>query len=70
MNWTWILVLLGVIGVILNNHRRIECFYVWGITSFCWMIIDFQKGIYSQSALFAIYFMLAIHGWYNWKKEK
>ena len=31
MTFTWILVVMGIIGVILNNHKRIECFYLWGI---------------------------------------
>ena len=60
MNWTWILVVMGIIGVVLNNHKRIECFYVWGITSACWCVIDYQAGLYSQSVLFAIYFGLAV----------
>ena len=67
-SWTWILVVMGIAGVILNNHKRIECFYLWGITSACWCIIDWYHGIYSQSVLFAIYFLLAVHGWWKWQK--
>lgn len=70
MDFTWILVILGITGVILNNHQKIECFYVWGFTSICWCIIDFHHGIYSQSALFAIYFGLSIHGWWNWRRGR
>ena len=67
LTWTWILVALGITGVILNNHKRKECFYVWGFTSGCWCAIDWYHGIYSQAVLFAIYFGLAIHGWWKWK---
>lgn len=67
ITWHWILYFLGIIGVILNNHRRIECFYVWGFTSTAWMIIDWKAGLKVQSILFATYFILAIHGWWKWK---
>jgi len=70
MSWTWILVVLGIIGVVLNNHKRIECFYIWAFTSACWCIIDWYHGIYSQAVLFAIYFILAIHGWYKWRRRE
>jgi len=70
MAWTWILVILGIIGVILNNHKRIECFYIWALTSACWCVIDWYYGIYSQAVLFAIYFVLAVHGWYKWRKKE
>jgi nicotinamide riboside transporter PnuC len=68
MNWTWILVGMGIAGVILNNYKRKECFLLWGITSACWCAVDWYHGIYSQAVLFAIYFLLAIHGWWNWRK--
>ncbi|HRR45286.1 MAG TPA: nicotinamide mononucleotide transporter [Mesotoga sp.] len=68
MSWTWILVGLSIFGVVLNNHKRIECFYVWIFTNAVWCIVDFYYGIYSQATLFFVYFLLAIHGWWSWKK--
>lgn len=70
MTWAWLLVPIGIIGVILNNHRRIECFYLWGVTSLAWAFIDYQKGIYPQAVLFLIYFGLAIHGYVSWKRKE
>jgi len=69
MTWTWFLVILSIIGVILNNHRRIECFYIWMFTNAMWCVVDVWYGVYSQAVLFAVYFVLAVHGWWQWRKE-
>jgi nicotinamide riboside transporter PnuC len=65
--WHAVLYALGIIGVVLNNHRRRECFYVWLVTSAGWAIVDFGAGLYIQSALFVTYFGLAIHGLIKWR---
>lgn len=70
MNWTWILVVMGVVGVVLNNHKNKWCFAVWGVNSVAWCIIDWYHGIYSQAVLFFIYFLLAVHGWWKWTRDE
>jgi len=67
MIWTWLITILSIIGVVLNIHKRKECFYIWAVTNFAWMVIDFYKEIYSQSALFAVYFLLAVYGIIKWR---
>jgi hypothetical protein len=37
-------------------------------TNFSWAVFDFAIGAYGQGALFAIYFLLAIKGAYEWRK--
>lgn len=69
MNWTWLLVASGIAGVILNNYKRKECFYVWMVGNACWAVIDWYHGLYSQSVLMVVYFGLAIHGVWNWRKN-
>ena len=61
--------LLGIVGVILNNHRRRECFYLWMVSNAGWMIVDYRAGIYVQSGLFLTYFFLAVHGLWKWRKN-
>ncbi|MXD08521.1 nicotinamide mononucleotide transporter [Escherichia coli] len=51
-------------------YKSKYCFYIWTITNFAWCGIDFYYGLYSQSFLFLIYFILAIYGLIKWSKEK
>lgn len=64
------LTILSLIGVVLNIKKRKECFYIWGVTNFGWVFIDYNAGLYAQSLLFAIYFVLALWGIYEWKKSE
>lgn len=66
--FTWILMIAALVGVILNIKKIRACFFIWAITNFFWMIVDFYKEIYAQSALFAVYFLLALWGIYEWKR--
>jgi len=66
---TWILTILSIIGVILNIKKKRICFYIWAVTNASWAIIDFSKGIPAQGCLFIIYFVLAIWGIIEWKKD-
>ena len=74
MNYTWIITIFSIIGVILNIYKSKYGFVIWIFTNLSWMIYDFYKGIYSQAFLFFIYFILAIFGCVKWiieeKKQK
>ena len=63
----WIVTILSLTGVILNIKKKRLCFYIWAGTNFSWMVVDWIEGIYAQSTLFAVYFILAIWGIYEWK---
>jgi nicotinamide riboside transporter PnuC len=68
MHWTHIvLYILGIGGVLLNNHRRRECFYIWLLSNLGWMIVDIQAGLNVQALLFMTYFCLSVHGLWKWK---
>ncbi len=66
----WIITTLSLIGAALNIKKKKECFYIWTLTNAAWCIYDFIIGAYSQSFLFLIYFILAIWGIMEWKKEQ
>lgn len=67
--FTWTLAALSVVGVVLNVKKKSICFVIWAITNAAWAVYDFSIGAYAQSALFAVYFGLAIWGLLKWKKE-
>ena len=64
---TWLLTVLSIIGVIANTHKKRWCFLVWTVTNFSWMCVDLHHEIYPQAALFFVYFMLSIYGWFKWE---
>jgi hypothetical protein len=67
MTWTWVLTLFSVIGVILNIKKKKSCFYIWAGTNMSWAVVDYVNGLYSQAALFGIYFCLAVWGIIAWR---
>ena len=56
MNWTWVLTIASIVGVVLNIKKHRLCFLIWAITNFMWAIVDYQAGLYAQSALFLLDF--------------
>lgn len=68
-SFTWIVAAMSVAGAILNIRRNRLGFILWSITNASWTIYDFAIGAYAQSALFAVYFGLAIWGICAWKRE-
>lgn len=64
---TWLLTLLSLIGVVLNIHKRKECFYIWAATNLGWAIYDFAIGAVAQGVLFSVYFGLAVYGIAKWR---
>ena len=70
INSSWIVTFFSILGVILNIKKNKKCFYIWAVTNFSWMVIDFRAGLYPQAALFSVYFILAIYGLYAWRSHK
>ena len=64
----WVVTALAICGVILNIKKRRECFYVWAFTNAAWMAYDWWIGATAQSALFAVYLVLALWGIHEWRR--
>ena len=69
-NLFWIITCISITGAILNVKKNKLCFVFWITANTAWMIIDFYKGIYAQSALFVFYTILCLWGLWKWKKEE
>jgi len=69
VNWTWLITVASIIGVIANIKKKRWCFYVWAVTNSLWMIVDFAHGLYAQAFLFLVYVLLAIWGIIEWKTK-
>jgi len=66
----WVLTGISLIGVVLNIYKNSLCFYLWAFSNALWCIVDYQYGLYAQSALFLIYFFLAIWGVLKWRQKE
>jgi nicotinamide riboside transporter PnuC len=59
--------MLSITATVANVYKRRWCFWLWAATNAVWCAIDFAAGIYSQSALFAVYCVLSIWGAAKWR---
>ena len=66
--FTWFVTALSIFGTVLNIKKVKYCFAIWAVTNGFWAVYDFVIGAYAQSALFAVYFCLALWGIWEWQK--
>jgi len=64
----WLLTVLSLFATVLNIRKQQACFVIWVFTNAAWAIVDASHGIYAQSALHLVYFVLAIWGVIAWSK--
>lgn len=66
----WTTALLTLVGVWLNIHHRVACFWIWALTNATWAYADATHGLLPQAALQTAYFGLSIYGILSWRKPK
>lgn len=69
MIFYWSVTFFAIIGVYLNTKKDIRCFFIWMVTNGAFALETFILGAYNMTFLFSIYFILAIVGIREWKKE-
>ena len=60
---------IAIAGVILNNHRRRECFIVWFGSNILTLSVHLYVGLWAMSGRDLIFIGLAIDGWIRWSKK-
>ncbi len=65
---TWLLAVVSLVGTYLNIKKQKICFVIWGFTNALWVLYDASIGAIAQAALMFSYFVLAVHGFYEWRK--
>jgi len=68
-NLMWGVTAVSLYSTILNLKRKRVCFLIWMFTDLAWSIYDISIANYPQGVLMAIYFMLAIWGYLEWKPK-
>ena len=63
----WITAVASLIGVWLNIHRHVACFWIWACTNAVWAYADVAHGLLSQAVVQCTYFFLALYGIAKWR---
>ena len=66
----WLTSLAALLGVWLNIHGSVSCFWIWSVTNAVWTLVDLHYGIYAQAALQAVYFLLSLYGIWKWSGSR
>ena len=62
--------ILSLLGVILNNRRFRVCFLIWLMSNTLCAIIHASTCVWSLMIRDLIFLVLAIEGWFKWRKKK
>ena len=66
----WAIAVVAVAGVLLNNARRRECFYLWLFSNGASAVVHACAGMSGLLVRDAVFFALAIHGFWAWSKAE
>ena len=58
--------ILAVGGVVLNNNRIIECFWLWIASNIICSVIHVRAGLWTMAGRDVIFIILAIDGLIRW----
>lgn len=60
---------LSIIAMWMLSRKYIEQWWVWFVVDAFSSGLYIYKGVYGRSILYAVYTVMAIYGYYNWKKK-
>jgi len=66
----WCNAAVAIMGTILNAKQIRFGFILWMVTNAVFIVNNLYHQIYSQAALFTVYFGLAVFGWVSWGKAQ
>lgn len=65
----WVNTCIAICGTYLNTIQKRFGFILWMITNVVFVGFNLYIKVYSQAALFGVYFGLALFGWINWGRQ-
>lgn len=68
-NFMWIAVFLSIIGNILVIKKNRWGFMIWVWSNLLWIIDGWNRSATPQVFLFALYTLIALSGFFNWKES-
>lgn len=67
--WEWLAVATGIVYVILAARRIMLCWIFAFISSSIYIYLCLSYQLYIETALQFFYVMMAVVGWYSWRKD-
>lgn len=67
--WEWLAVATGIVYVILAARRIMLCWLFAFISSAIYIYLCLSYQLYIETALQFFYVMMAVVGWYSWRKD-
>lgn len=61
---------LSLIGIYLLSKKILQSWFFWISADILYILLFYQHKLYLSSLLYFIFLILAIYGFYNWKKLK
>jgi len=68
--YMWALTGVALIGTWLNVKQQRVGFLFWMASNVGFCISNTLIGVYPLAFLFFVYFILAVMGWFSWKREE
>jgi nicotinamide mononucleotide transporter len=50
-------------------NKRVQCWPLWIVLDVVFVGLFVHQSLYLTAALYALFLMLAIHGWHQWRKS-
>lgn len=50
-------------------QKRVECWLLWIVLDVLFVMLFWGQGLYLTSVLYAVFTLLAVHGWMTWQRE-
>jgi membrane protein implicated in regulation of membrane protease activity len=66
---TWLIMLLGLAGIILNIRKNRLCFVIWIPVNLALAAGSFQAHKPALGLLFCAYAVSSAWGWWEWRKK-
>ena len=57
----------SLLGVWLNIHKHVACFWIWAVTNATWAYADYTHGLAAQAVVQVAYFALSVYGIFKWR---
>jgi nicotinamide mononucleotide transporter len=64
----WLTAVASLIGVWLNIHHHVACFWIWAVTNAVWAYADATHGLFAQATVQSAYLVLALYGIAKWRR--